>query len=335
MKVVVWVLAALLPLKGFANGVGNGTDPLRFIFEEARPSAAFRVMNAEACAFGVNVSSEVRNWILAHKDALADDIKGSQHVWLTDSQTTCAYTMPTPRADITLSFVSCRPGIRDISDAVKVLVHESVHHFGITDEYFADKVAEAIYNLGNNSACPVPPAADPFDPSSCPGAPLSSQDLFNMIPLPSKNEITLGNFNVHSRMRTCYSKNLCTAWEPSDIRGFYASRYNVDIDLSVEGHISLQLINNSPVITMVSKFDNRGTWWSRSSVVNYKLISTDIWHVNVPVLVGDKIQNPLFSGWLTKSCLRQTASGNYYTKDNHGNDIVKEYETVLLSRFNP
>jgi hypothetical protein len=46
-----------------------------------------------------------------------------------------------------LSIDRCAIQIRDKSDAIKLLIHESVHHFGIDSEEFADQVAIAVGSI--------------------------------------------------------------------------------------------------------------------------------------------------------------------------------------------
>lgn len=336
-KIILILLACVsLQFQANAGTEGHGGDPLRILFEDARPFAADRVSKAESCAFGTNVSPEVRGWILTRKQALAEDILESAHVWITDKQSTCAFTQTTSRAGISLSFETCRPGIRDISDALKILVHESVHHFGATDENFADQVAEAIYSLGSRSTCTIPPAQDPFDPASCPGSPLSSQDVLHLIPLPNSTSKELGTFKVHSRMRTCYSESWCGSWIESDDAGLHLlseSSYSQDRPAQKEGIVSVLLSNNAPIITIETKQYGVGNnWKTMNSISNYKLDSNVVLADHLRVGVTEVIQNP-FSGWVTNSCLRQSLSSKLATKDSSGNNIVREWETVILSHF--
>ena len=55
-----------------------------------------------------------------------------------------------------------------------MLVHESVHHFGITEETFADQVAIAVYEAKEVTNCDTYPV-DPFDPNSCTGKPMTKE----------------------------------------------------------------------------------------------------------------------------------------------------------------
>ncbi len=344
---MIAILLSSLCLQAYGGTEGHGGDPLRLLFEDARPFAADRVMKATACAFGANVSAEVRNWILSHQQSLAEDISQSEHVWITDKQSTCAFTQTSSRADITFSFETCRPGVRDISDALKILVHESVHHFGIADEYFADKVADAIYNLGSNSVCTVSPAKDPFDPASCPGSPLSETELTSMIPLPNSTAKKLGTYRVASRMRSCYSANWCSEWVMSDQKGFFTYYVNgygsiVEGPGIMGGFATLKYVGNHPVVYVDSdssvpldpNWDPKLGGFSASfySVINGGTNFESGPYHDIHVGVTSAATGS-FKGWITKSCLRQTLRSKFKTQDSSYNDIEKEYETVVLSQF--
>jgi hypothetical protein len=360
MKALITLLIVIgtVPVAG-ADSVGNGGDPLRFLFDDARISAAARVRSIKACAFSVGVNSEVRDWLMTQKDALADDLMASPHAWITDAQATCAFTQTYPGAPITLSFVTCRSGIHDIGDAVKLLVHESTHHFGISTEQFPDQVAAAVASLGLESTCPVDPAQDPFDPASCPGARLSAQDLMGMIPLPASTERRLGNFELSLRKRTCYGETLCTPWE-KELTNFYdwvhfSDSCSGDISCRVIptrlGSSTLRLVNNIPVMDLVSgDYFESGTigkrnWWGRLYSTNYDLKTTGSFtssgsgHGGYIYFGGDTLGNIAGSaaanttGWITRTCLRQTFAHSQKAKDANGNDVRNDYEAVALSPF--
>lgn len=125
--------------------VGNG-DALRLIFASAKDHASHLVLKMREQAMLPNMRDDVKDWLLQNKDALAGDIVASPHEWSLDPAATCAETViGTPAAPISLSYPTCANRIYSLDDAGQLLVHESVHHFGITDEAFADAVAIAVY----------------------------------------------------------------------------------------------------------------------------------------------------------------------------------------------
>jgi hypothetical protein len=329
-----WVLVILQIFIGASAIAGNethGGDPLRFLFEDARQSAASRVLAAEECGFGSNVPSDVRQWIMAHKQMLAEDILASQHVWVTDNQDSCASTQTTSKADITLSYNTCRSTIQDISQAIRLLIHESTHHFGVSQELLPDEVAEAIYNLGVHSQCSVPPSQDPFDPGSCPGAHISSSELMGFIPLPNATEKTIGRYSVAERMRVCYGENFCTAWQPADNKGLYFTLS--DTVAAKSGLVIAEFVQNSPRIRFLSNYAEKPFYLVISKIVNEQASVIAAGNGDYQLKVGMTNIAGNMTGWMTNSCLRQSIKANYDAKDANSNDITKEYETVFLSHF--
>jgi hypothetical protein len=335
-----WVSASL----SFAgNENGNGGDPLRNLFEDGRRQAAARVLNLQPCSFQSTVPSSVRDWILERKNALATDILESRHVWITDAQPTCAFTQTHSRADITLAFSSCGLRAKDVADAGRVLVHESVHHFGISNEEFPDQVAIAVYLAESTSACPLPPASDPFDPASCPGAALSTAEFYGLLPLPNATEKSLGRYTVFSRMRTCYATGFCSDWREADVHGFvdyrdphHFGKYYVP---AKQGEIKMALVNNEA--RLVLKSDAYATDWTRQ--VYYQLeayLEGTVLQTRRVFALGDGFLKVgfgpanSFQGMTTRACARLVQQGTLENMDNQGNHVVTEYETVMLSHFN-
>lgn len=352
-NLLLWsVLALLGSIKVYpmGNETGSGGDPLHFLFEDARIAAVSRVQMAMPCAFGADVRPEVRDWIMKNKEALANDISLSAHNWITDQQATCAFTQTTSRAPITLSYNVCRSGVSDISAAALVLIHESVHHFEISNEVFPDEVALAIHNLGVNSSCPVPPLLDPFDPASCPGAPLTAQSLKAMIPLPHQNYKVLGDFKVSVRGRTCYAENWCSAW--TEMPRAFSSDLGITPDANfVKGTTTVVLQDNTPQLHFVSLIALTGSdanvypynhrWKIFSQINDYHLNSMNAYATvgggshGLLTLGGVTLGRNKFTGWVTHQCARQTVKSSRSSKDDRNNDITLEYEMVVLSHFNP
>ncbi|MEZ4741666.1 MAG: kelch repeat-containing protein [Bdellovibrionota bacterium] len=131
--------------------VGNGGDALRLAFAKSKDSASRIVMKLKKQSFSSDIDATLIEWILSHQSALAADILASAHRWTLEEKPTCAWTVSSDGSDtkpngalIDFSFPSCRKSISGFDQAVALLIHESVHHFGITNETFADEVAIAI-----------------------------------------------------------------------------------------------------------------------------------------------------------------------------------------------
>lgn len=135
----------------FASGttIGNGGDEIRFKFAAARGEAVQRIRNFKTCSSNQSGSRDVESWISRHASQLIGDITKSRHQWITSPALTCAWTNPSPYSDIVLSYQRCEQNI-SLLDAARLLIHESVHHLGVTDEMFADEVSTVAigYSLG-------------------------------------------------------------------------------------------------------------------------------------------------------------------------------------------
>lgn len=144
--------------RGEGHDVDNPGDMLRFRFSEAKKQAAGRVLKVtEADLNSAGVAADISSWLLNNINMLASDIIVSQHVWTTQHTGSCAATNRLPtKSDIHLSYPACgnlETGVRGDDDAMRLLIHEGVHHFGFDatiepqktlDEKFCDDVADAV-----------------------------------------------------------------------------------------------------------------------------------------------------------------------------------------------
>lgn len=131
-----------------ARETGNGGDSLQILFDEQRPLAADAVAKMDAASVALIGEVAVRDWLVANQVGLAQEIRQSPFNWVNVTTETCAHTEPTTGAAITLSLPTCRAAgvLLSPADVQKLLVHESVHHFGVSDEAFANAVANAVGN---------------------------------------------------------------------------------------------------------------------------------------------------------------------------------------------
>ena len=267
---------------------------------------------------------------MSHQTELAEDVRLSAHNWITDRQSTCAFTSLSRNAEVTFSFETCRPNIRDVNDAIQTLVHESTHHFGIAEEVFADQVGVAIENLGTNCSCQPVPSEDPFDPNSCPGRTLTESELMQMIPLPQSTMRMLGRFKTSIRQRTCYGQNLCSAWGPGDDLLMVYDNPGWKI-APHSGYLLVELVSNRPQLS--SRTDEVNAfhqWESHSSILEQTSLSGQAY---VMLNETELIRPALLSGWITNTCARQSASVSRSTYDGRGNNVTLEAEMVMLSKF--
>lgn len=149
---------------GSGHDIGNPGDMLRIRFSEAQKQAAARVLKVtQSDLQNAGVAPEVLSWLSANITDLAADILKSKHVWITQPAATCARTnVPPDKSAIQLSYDMCgdlETGVRGDDDAIRLLIHEAVHHFGFDrttepgaseDEKFADDVAAAVMRSYEN-----------------------------------------------------------------------------------------------------------------------------------------------------------------------------------------
>ncbi|MGE0762900.1 MAG: hypothetical protein AB7N80_06450 [Bdellovibrionales bacterium] len=218
MKYTMLVILTFLSWPSFANGVGNGGDELRFLFQEGRGHAIHKIAALKRCSFEAAESEELVDWILQRKYVLMADVENSPHEWITDAQSTCAFTQTKSQHPITLSFEACK-NILTKEQAGRLLIHESVHHMGVSSESFADEVAYAIYGASNRDVCPEP-TDDPFESSSCTGSPMSEEAALAYIPRGEIESAEIAAMSMHSRYRVCQAQTGCTAWREGAEFGF-------------------------------------------------------------------------------------------------------------------
>lgn len=154
------LISSLIALFGaeqpaWAGSVRGGGDTLRLTFVQARETAAHFVAKINEAAIPSNLDPEIRKFIISNKNKLAGDLLASDHEWIYEENTNftaCAQTdiplsdeQVLPRsAKVSLYFPVCRTAAPSVKEAAALLIHESVHHFGIQDHEFCDQVALAI-----------------------------------------------------------------------------------------------------------------------------------------------------------------------------------------------
>lgn len=180
VALIAWTMAAS-PV--YARWGMGGGDTLRIAFTRAKENAAHVTLRLNLAALPTNLPSDVRDWLVINKDALAADIAATPHEWETvrPDQASCALTAFDAAAPLYLSYDKCRTGM-DLAggdahtaipsfDAVgQMLVHESVHHLHGVDEAFADAVAIAVYDAWRRGADDWMVSADMPEPKLLHGA---------------------------------------------------------------------------------------------------------------------------------------------------------------------
>ncbi len=85
-------------------------------------------------------------FLFANARLLADEIRNSPVSWNSD-QLSCSFTDTRSHAPFELALGHCRE-LKSVWDLAWLVTHESVHHLGVTDEAFADAVANRLVSLG-------------------------------------------------------------------------------------------------------------------------------------------------------------------------------------------
>lgn len=191
--------------------VGSGGDYIRQTFEEARTLAAAKVQSIQSCSFSqMKILPSVKEWILTHKELLKKDIETSQHLWVVDDQVTCAFTLHSPSAPIYLSFPRCGAGVTNSNEALFLLVHESAHHLGVTDEVQADLIAKAVTDAAMIEKCD-PSQGTPFDSAICQGPQANRFDIGRLMS-PGSVKSSFGHYTLYARARLCSILSGCGDW---------------------------------------------------------------------------------------------------------------------------
>ena len=129
----------------------HGGDGIEIRFGQARVDAADAIGAMIEGNLSNHPDQKISEWLLKNRDALITDILQSPYVWITEEQKTCASTDLTSRAVIKLSIPTCRSENLSENQMGQLLIHESIHHFGIGDETFATDAAIQAYWAKSNA----------------------------------------------------------------------------------------------------------------------------------------------------------------------------------------
>jgi hypothetical protein len=195
------------------SGVGSGGDYIRQLFEQSRQAAVAKVGSILPCALS-NVSPEIANWITTNRDALARDIQASPHLWVVDTQDTCAFTDHSPNSALYLSYPTCNNTTNTPNASLFVLIHESAHHLGVADEKVADAIANAVMNAPVVKECPT--QGSPFDTNICQGSAFSAADAARYLPRGSL-AVDVGSIAFYTRARFCTVVSGCQDWKEAKL----------------------------------------------------------------------------------------------------------------------
>lgn len=188
--------------------VGSGGDYIRRAFENGRIIAAQKIESIKPCYFQPEVSEKTKDWILLQRTALINDIKRSPHIWKDEAQATCAFTLHSPEAPISLSYSTCRETTDQEASSIFTLIHESAHHLGVSDETQADQIAIAIMNSVTNKICAS--REEIFEQRVCTGPAAVENDFTKLF---SQSSILRSErYHIYARSRICNEVGSCYEW---------------------------------------------------------------------------------------------------------------------------
>ena len=149
---------------------GNGGDAIIAVFRDARDMALLNLEKIDRCNLEkVTQKSEVIDFLITNKIKFIEDVKKSKHKWSTDNSPDGKCGRTKPGHPITLYIPNCKIEMEDTHRAAWLLVHESVHHFKIEDEEFADAAMKKMngrYYAGRPLLCEFSPVTD-FKEARC------------------------------------------------------------------------------------------------------------------------------------------------------------------------
>lgn len=138
----------LFPPEFLGHEVGNPGDPVQLMMSQARDDARVMLVRVKAADID-DKTGDLQDWYAANVDRWHDAVRDSKHVWIDDLPGHCASAV---QAEVTIYFyfTSCQQSVKNPSDAIKLILHESIHLLGIQDESFADDMANAVYAAWGN-----------------------------------------------------------------------------------------------------------------------------------------------------------------------------------------
>lgn len=133
------------------GSASHGGDPLAIMASAAQEKARFVVSQVSEIGSTFALKEDEREWFRKNRVELANDLRNTKLEWadkLPESCEidTCACTSLARDSTIFFSFDTCRKQNKTEDDLVKLLIHETVHHFGVKDENFANRISSAVWS---------------------------------------------------------------------------------------------------------------------------------------------------------------------------------------------
>ncbi len=241
---------------GGGDGVGNAGDGIRQLFFRAKEEAANSLKKINYCSFPKLVSPVTKDWIIANRTRLIEEVLFSKHYWTTKSlDGHCAHTGDTSKSSMLFSIPDCKKSSYNVSTAAELLLHEVVHHFEEINEInrdheeFADEVGYAIMQSVPRKDCHE---VDPFSEQSCQGSADFRYKSFTPTLAASSEiaEISTGKYRLFSRSRNCDNSG-CRSWKKDTSRfKTFVTEKNERITFQLEGELRFSFEGPDRLLTV-------------------------------------------------------------------------------------
>ncbi|MCX6119339.1 MAG: DUF4189 domain-containing protein [Proteobacteria bacterium] len=134
---------------------GNSSDVIKALFSDARQKA-ITIVSAYDEAVWPN-ETDVTKFMRDNDILIAQEVNAMPFDWASRNTSVCATTNDEKGSPIFFDYANCKASVKSEMDAVRIIIHEAIHHFGVgsspEDERFADVAAGAFikaYELSQN-----------------------------------------------------------------------------------------------------------------------------------------------------------------------------------------
>lgn len=256
-------------------------------FQKGRMMAVDKISQLKACNLPYDTPMYLKSLILDNLTKLADDVLNSPYAFVADTQPTCAYTLHASKERLYLSIPQCLSISEDLKAIMFLLIHESTHHLGVSDEATADLMAKTILNSDQNLC--QNNVIDIYDNAICSGDDLNLASVKSILNIKKDEKPTgnhfyskqMGTLGIFPRVRECTVISGCGNWQEASLTTDYFLHDTTPKD-KFKSAVSFTLIYQSNVEINT---DNIGREINRNFDENFKL------HFNVTNPTGTNYNN--------------------------------------------
>ena len=178
--------------------------------------------------------------------------------------------------------------------------------------------------------------ADPFDPSTCAGTPLSVETLRALMDWPTSLERELGVVELIGRHQVCYSGGACTAWVSSadEAPVYWVQHYGYNPHGTPpqpmrSGYLDVIYTNNQPYLQLRMDGYIKGAGSYDGSRIAFNHIGDHLGFVELPAPRFEDTVSYLPTGVITDRCFGVVGRHTYDSHDGLGNNVRIEYQAAV------